>query len=238
LHTVHCGPETAALDHWPGEPWLQLDTVYTYGPVHAATRKQYRRPEGLPVILIESAYEGELHAGELRVRTEAWAALLSGACGHLYGNNPIWHFDGPGVHPAPTTWQSALASRGAESMTHLRMLLDSRPWWRLRPDDRGALITADAGADDERATAAAVTDDGALAVAYLPGIRYVNVQLHRLRGARGGEPVRARWYDPSSGAFASAAAAPLATSGTHTFRPAGLNAAGLGDWVLLLEGER
>ena len=242
LHTAHCGPETAALAYWHGEPWLQLDNVYTYGPVRTAALRQYARPDAasarLPFILIESAYEHERGDGELRVRAQAWAALLSGACGHLYGNNPIWHFDGPGLQPAPTTWQAALASRGAESMTHLRTLLDSRPWWRLKPDDRGALITADAGVGDERATMAAVTDDGTLAVAYLPGIRNVHVQLHRLRGAPGGGPVRARWYDPSSGAFASAAAAPLDTSGTHTFRPAGLNAAGLGDWVLLLEGDR
>ena len=233
LHTAHCGPETAAMAYWQGEPWLQLNNVYTYGPVHAAALKQYARPERMPFLLIESAYENEHGAGELRVRTQAWQALLSGACGHVYGNNPVWHLDGPGLHQAPTSWQAALASRGAQSMTRLRTLMSSITWWRLVPDDKGTLLANGAGGEQDPAAAAA-TDDGTLAVAYLPGIRDVNVALHRLRGPR----VRARWYDPSSGSFSDAAAAPLAASGTHAFRPGGVNGAGLEDWVLLLEGER
>ena len=236
LHTAHCGPETAAVDYWQNEPWLQLDTVYTYGLVRTAALTRRHRPGGLPFFLIESAYEGEHGAGEQRVRAQAWAALLSGACGHVYGNNPIWHFGGPGLYAAPTSWQSALASRGAQSMTHLRRLLSSRCWWQLVPDDKGTLIAADAaGAAAQDAIAAAASDDGTLAIAHLPDIRRVEVQLHRLRGPRGNAAVRARWYDPSSGTFSDVAGGPLPASGAHGFRPPGANAAGLADWILLLE---
>jgi hypothetical protein len=233
LHTAHCAPETAAIDYWKDEPWLHLDNVYTYGPVRTAALRRYARPERMPFILIESAYENEHRAGERRVRTQAWQALLSGACGHLYGNNPVWHLDGRGLHPAPTSWQAALASRGAQSMTHLRTLMSSIHWWRLVPDANGTPVADGAGGERDPA-AAATSDDATLAVAYLPGIRDMNVALHRLRGPR----VQARWYDPSSGGFSGAAAAPLAASGTHTFRPHGVNSAGLEDWVLLLECER
>jgi hypothetical protein len=239
LHTAHCAPETAASALWQGEPWLQIDNVYTYGPVHTAALRQSARPqsasERMPFLLIESAYENEHGAGELRVRTQAWQALLCGACGHVYGNNPVWHFDGPGLQPAPTSWQAALASRGAHSMTHLRTLMESIPWWRLVPDGqspRGSLIGHGAGSEQEPALAAAA-DDGTVAVAYLAGLRDVHVAMHRLRGPR----VRLHWYDPSGGSFAGAAA-PLAASGTQTVRPGGLNGAGHEDWVLLLEGGR
>ena len=88
----------------------------------------------MPFFLIESAYENEHEATEQRLRTQAYQAVLSGAAGQVFGNNPIWHFDGPGLYPAPVTWQQALGSRGAQSMTHLRDLLTSLPWWQLEPD--------------------------------------------------------------------------------------------------------
>ena len=76
--------------------------------------RQYRRPERMPFFLIESAYENEHEATEQRLRTQAYQAVLSGAAGQIFGNNPIWHFDGPGLYPAPVTWQQALGSRGAQ----------------------------------------------------------------------------------------------------------------------------
>ena len=105
LHTAHCAPETAAIEYWQGEHWLDVNNVYTYGPVCAAAVEQYARPERMPFFLIESAYENEHEANERRLRTQAYHAALSGAAGQIFGNNPIWHFDGPGMHPAPVTWQ-------------------------------------------------------------------------------------------------------------------------------------
>ena len=65
----------------------------------------------MPFFLIESAYENEHGAGELRVRIQAYQALLSGASGHIYGNNPVWHFDGPGYtlrrHLGSERWPAA-----------------------------------------------------------------------------------------------------------------------------------
>jgi hypothetical protein len=42
------------------------------------------------------------------LRGSAYRALLSGAAGHVFGNNPIWHFDSPGLYPAPVGRQEAL----------------------------------------------------------------------------------------------------------------------------------
>ena len=65
---------------------------------------------------IESAYENEHEATEQRLRTQAYQAVLSGAAGQIFGNNPIWHFSSGGLYQAPVTWQQAL--HGArQSMT-------------------------------------------------------------------------------------------------------------------------
>ncbi|HEX5958958.1 MAG TPA: DUF4038 domain-containing protein, partial [Hyphomicrobiaceae bacterium] len=228
LNTAHCGRDTAALDHWSGEAWLQLDTVYTYEPVHAAAMA-YARGEAMPFFLIESAYEDEHSAGERRVRAQAYRALLSGACGQVYGNNPVWHFDGPGLFPAPMPWQQALGSRGAQSMTHLRALFEALPWWRLQPIDITALL-AEPGTGQERAVAACLPDK-TLAAIYLPTPRRIGIDLGRLAGRE----VRARWYDPAAGRFSAVAGSPFAREGSRLFEPDAPGSAAAGDRVLLLE---
>lgn len=230
LHTAHCAPGTAAIEYWQGEPWLDVNNVYTYGPVHTAALEQYARREGIPFFLIESAYENEHGATEQRVRAQAYQAVLSGAAGHVFGNNPIWHFDGPGIHDAPVTWQEALGSRGAQSMTHLHDLLTSVPWWQLEPDLDHTLLTDGFGAEDERAVAAR-TADGALAVVYIPTRRPVTINLAQLAGPN----VAVRWYDPADGRFSSVGGSPFPAIGSRRFNPEPANSSGFADWVLVLE---
>ena len=181
----------------------------------------------MPFFLIESAYENEHRAGERRIRIQAYHALLSGAFGHIYGNNPIWHFDGPGLYPAPSSWQEALDSRGAQSMTHVRTLFASIPWWRLVPDTEGTLVTGGAGTGPDRAVAA-MTDDRSLALVYLPSTRNVRVNLLRLQG----RSVTARWYAPSEGRYITAEGVRLpATKPSGSFlRRATADSRRIGSW--------
>jgi len=230
LHTAHSAPETAAIEYWQGERWFQVNNVYTYGPVHAAAVEQYAQPEGMPFFLIESAYENEHDATEERLRTQAYQALLSGAAGQVFGNNPIWHFDGPGLYSAPGTWQEELNSRGAQSMTHLHDLLTALPWWLLEPDSDHLLLTDGLGPEDERAMAAR-TADGSRAIIYIPDSREITVDLAQLTGPA----VTARWYDPADGSFAAVEGSPFPATGPRQFRPEPDNSAGFADWVLVLE---
>ena len=231
LHTAHGAPETAALEYWHGEPWLQVNNIYTYGPVHAAALAQYTRPECRPFFLLESAYENEHGATEQRLRTQAYQAVLSGAAGQAFGNNPVWHFDGPGIYPISVTWQEALDSRGAQSMTHLHDLFTSVPWWLLEPDMGGTLLTGGVGAEDERAVAARAAD-GSFAILYLPSSRDVTVDLAQL----GGSEVSARWYDPANGQYSAVIGSPFPATGPRRFRPdPSNNSSGFDDWVLVLD---
>ena len=230
LHTAHCAPETAVFEYWQEEHWLDVNNVYTYGPVCAAAVEQYARPEQTPYFLIESAYENEQESNERRLRTQVYHAALSGAAGQTFGNNPIWHFDGPGIHPAPVTWRVALDSRGAQSMTHFRNLLASMPWWLLQPDVDHTLLTEGLGPEDQRAVAAR-TADGSLAIVYLPDRREITVDLAQFAGP----DVAARWYDPAAGRFFTVAGAPFPATGRRGFSPEPQNSSGFDDWALVLE---
>ena len=230
LHTAH-GAHTAALDYWQDEPWLQVNNVYTYRSVYASALEQYARPERLPFFLIEGIYENEHDATEQLLRTQAYQAVLSGAAGHIFGNNPIWHFEGRGSYDGPVTWQEALGSRGAQSMTHLRELFTSIRWWELEPDTDNTLLTGGLGSDHDRAVAARSTDR-ALALLYLPSSRDITVDLGQLAGPE----IAARWYDPANGRFSPASGSPFEAAGPQRFMPeSDTNSSGFDDWVLVLE---
>ena len=231
LHTAHGAPETAAMEYWGGEPWLQVNNAYTYGPVYAPVLEQYTRPEARPLFLIESAYENEHDATERRLRTQAYHAVLSGASGQVFGNNPIWHFDSGGLYPAPVTWQEALDSRGARSMTHLRNLITAVRWWQLEPDVDNGLLTDGLGSEHDRAVAAR-SADRSFALLYVPSARDIAVDLEQLAGPQ----IVAHWYDPAGGRLFEVNGSPFEATGSHRFRPEpDANSSGFDDWVLILE---
>ena len=240
LHTAHGGRGTAALKYWEGESWLQVNDIYTArptswsdNPVYAYALKQYARPERLPFFLIEGVYEDEHEADERQLRTQAYQALLSGAAGQVFGNNPIWHFDGGGLYSAPVAWQEALGSHGAQSMTHLHNLLRSVPWWLLEPDTDRMLVTDGLGSGGEHAVGAR-TADRSLALIYLPSSREITIDLGELAGPR----VAARWYDPANGRFSTVSGSPFPASGAERFgRDLGANSSGFDDWILVLDSE-
>jgi hypothetical protein len=230
LHSAQCAQETSAAEFWRGEPWLTVNSIYTYKPVFAAALRQYARPEHMPFFLIESAYENEQGITEQRVRTQAYQAVLSGAAGQIFGNNPIWHFDGPGLYPAPVTWQQAMASEGSRSMTHLRNLLTAVPWWLLKPDLGNIFLTDGIGSGYDRAVAA-VAADRSFAIVDLPNLRSIALDLTQLAGPR----VGARWYDPANGRFTDVGGSPFQPVASLRLRPEAKNSAGFEDWALILE---
>src|SRR5690606_11456881 len=208
LHAAHGSPETAALEYWADERWLRINNVYTYEPVCPSMLEAYTRPPRMPLFLIESAYENEHEVTEQRLRAQAYQAVLCGASGQVFGNNPLWHFDGPGIYPAPITWQEALDSRGAKSMTYLRHLLAGLPWWLLEPDAEHTLLTGGFGPEDDQAVAA-VAVDRSLAIVYLPDDREITVDLEELAGPK----IAARWYDPANGGFTIVDGSPFPAAG-------------------------
>jgi len=225
LHTFHGSRGHSALGFLgPGEPWLNVNTIYsTEYDVIAKARAEYAR-SAMPFFLIEARYENEKGAGDEVVRRQAYQALLSGACGHTMGNKPVWDFS--------AGWQAALDSPGARSMQQFHRLLDALPWWTLAPDLDHRVLVAGAGSGAE--AVAAADPAGALALVYVPSPRAVTIDLRRLHGPQ----VDARWFDPVSGRERPVAGSPLSSDGLRVFSPDGANAGGAEDWVLVLRSVR
>lgn len=228
LQTVHGNRDSTTSLYWQGADWLKLDTVYTYGDVAAAVLARHRSGPRRPFFLIESRYENEHGVGASEIRKIAYGALLSGASGQIYGNNPVWHFGGPGLYDAPAGWRQALASDGAQSIGHLAAFFERLDWWKLQPADRGFALKAK-GLPTATAISA-LADDGSFAVAYLYDAVSVEVDAPGLTVP---DPV-AEWYDPSTGAISRSV--PLdKDTGIHRLQaPSSQNASGSSDWLLLI----
>jgi hypothetical protein len=196
LMSAH-GGQTTAVDTFGDRPWLAVDTVYSYAAdPWPALLAAYGRTPTRPIVLIESVYEGEHDARPEQIRRQAWTAILSGAAGQFFGNNPVWHFDGPTLFPFTGTWREALDSDGARDITRLGSLLRARLSSALEPDRDGRLVTIP---NDPRPIAAAWTVRRDVALAYFPaGSRSGSNVLVNLRGFP--KPMTAHWIDPGSDA--------------------------------------
>jgi hypothetical protein len=223
LHTVELNFLVSSSTDDPS--WtsiIDLNAAYSYDPPHTEVLKDYNRNDGLPVFLVEAAYENEGADAQV-VRSQAYGAVLSGATGQLYGHGTIW--------PFLSGWQDALGSPGAAQMPNFIALFQSRTWWDLVPDQDSAVVVSgrrDFGTEDY--APAARTSDGSLVIAYVPSARTLTVDMSRLSG-----PVLARWYDPTIGNFVAIADAALSNSGLTDFTTPGSNAEGREDWLLVLE---
>jgi hypothetical protein len=222
LHTFHGDRQTSALGFLgTSEPWLSLNDIYTDAEtVTGNAFAEYNRST-MPFFLIEDEYESNTGNGHL-VRLQAYQAMLSGATGHLMGNDPVWYF-GPG-------WQTYLDSYGARTVGKMRALYEARSWWLLQPDTGNTLLTAGAGSGSTRAVAS-LASDRSFALLYTPDIRALTVSLAQLAGPH----VSARWYDPANGTYTTVTGSPFTASSSRVFNPGSTNSDAESDWVLVLE---
>lgn len=225
LNTFHGSRGTSATDFLgTAEAWLQVSSIYTGATdvVHAAMHEYSRFPR--PFFLIEARYEGE-GANAVTVRLQAYQTILSGGCGHVMGNLPIWRF-GEG-------WQRALNSNGAQTLVYLRRLIERYAWSKLRPDFANTFLIEGVKSTSDRAVAA-IANDGSFGLLYMPSARSVTLNLAMLAGPK----VRVHWYDPTTGDVSTLPGLSMPASGSRTFVPYAHNASGDSDWVLVLESER
>ena len=220
-HTFHADRNTSALDSAVGnEPWLTTDVIYTSDTNVVEEAYSTWNSASLPYFLYEAQYEDPDNG--LRVRKQAYQALLSGAHGHVMGNDTVWRFK--------SGWRSFLDSEGARSMPAIKELFTSREWWLLAPDTGRTFLTGGVNPGPHHAPAALASDRG-FGLVYPPEVRQLTVNLARLAGPR----VTARWFDPVSATYSSVAGSPFVATGSRAFLPPGNNSAGDGDWVLVLQ---
>ena len=231
LITYHAASSHSSTDVWPAdERWLDVSMVYSYfrgfnkawnknqPDIYEVSHAELARIPVRPFFLGESTYEGEHGAwgSALQARKQAYWCVLGGGFGHAYGS-PNWN--------VPKNWREVLELPGANSLKHLRTLLESRPWWKLMPDVNNVVAVEGRGAfatNDYAVTALA--NDGSFALSYLPTKRTLTIDLSKLSGAK----VDASWFNPRTGETTSAGG--ITAKKRHDFEPPAD-----GDWVLTLD---
>jgi hypothetical protein len=234
LMSGHGTPGPSAVEAFGDQPWLAVNSAYSYDPnLFRPMLDAYLRKPTRPFVLIESVYEGEHDAKPEQIRRQAYWAMLSGACGQFFGNNPIWRYDGPGLFPAKTSWQEALDGIGSCDMSRLRGLFARLPWYHLIPEEKHVLVVDGFGQGTATALTA-LTADRRLSVTYVPstgtGPRTLKVDLGQISGR-----VKARWFNPSSGQDLAIEDPTIVAARIQPFRTPGDNGTGTNDWVLILE---
>jgi len=225
LFTAHGNSTPSTPEQFGSGGWLDINSTYNCEAVHQRLFADYNRRPILPTFLIESCYEGEHNSSEVQIRRQAYWSVLCGGFGHVFGNNPIWHFDGPSLYPIAGTWQRAMDLPGSWSMMHWGNLFRSRRWFDLVPDQKHEVVIAGLGeflGNDY--LAAGRTPDGSTVMAYMPTKRTIKVDMSKVAGAQ----AAAWWFDPRSGHATAAGTFP--TSGMREFTPQEE-----GDWVLVLD---
>jgi hypothetical protein len=228
-------------------PLLDLNGFYGYGrrgtgnSVAAANRAYHEVPPR-PAFVQEPGYEGEDNTGKLPAdtaygtrRSRFWSVLAGGTAGDGFGTAEISSNVG-----AFSPWPSCLSSPGATASSHAFRLFASIPWWDLVPcggdgDPRKVIASGGGSFGDSDASyiASAITSDRSWLLAYVPGTsRGKASRTFTLDAAAMSGTARARWWNPTTGAYTPIGRVPA--SGSRRFTTPGDNGAG-NDWVLVLD---
>lgn len=206
------------------DSWLTLNNTYTGAAAndhYTYNASAYAVSPVKPFILIEGSYENEggYSSSAQGLRSQFYATILAGGCGHIFGNNPIWDFNSTpnGVRPS---WTTYLNSTGIQDMTRGVSVFtsSSRKWWLLVPDVANAVMTSGASTGGP---ICAKASDGSMIMAYLPSATTVTVTSAALTAASH----TWKWYDPTTGTYT--------TIGTYAKGPQTITSPG--ERVLVIE---
>ena len=215
--TGHSSRARSGYSGWSDLIGFNLNNTYTEGTEYDDAAVEYARPGPMPFFLIEGHYDGA-SATDADCRRQAYVTVLSGGCGHFFGNNPLWGFGEPqfsgGRGPADALANS-LGTPATLQIRFVKQLFAAHEWWKLEPRTNTQLVTSALGTGKER-ICPALASDGSFAMVWTTGAGFT-VNL----AALGIDSVRARWYDTTSGAYQGVGAGPFASTGTRAFTPPG-----------------
>ena len=243
------GPTGYSSSFWfHNSDWLDFNMIQSGHrwavPNYQFITHDYDLKPPKPTIDMEARYENHPDGPNTDVRMDAhqereaaYWAMLAGAAGHGYGCNDMWQLYNPERMPAAddqsfpferlrgtTHWRKAMDFEGAFSMGPMRKLFELRPWYKMVPDQ--SVIASGQGEGEDHVQAARASD-GSFIVAYLPFGNPIKVQMDKISGKK----VKAQWYDPRKGSWASIGEYP--NTGAREFSAPSKGKQS--DWVLVLE---
>jgi hypothetical protein len=227
--------ESIATDQATFGASMTLNGGYSFsGDVNNHGRRAYSHSPAEPAFLLEEPYDEEgpdgsgVNASATQpVRRFQWWGWLATIGGYISGNGYVWPFRAP-------DWQNHLDTQGSRDMGRLNAFMESIAWYDLVPSGlngmRTLITTGGSSVSSSDYVAAAAAPNGTLLVAYLPPAHSGPISVDM--GAMSG-PARARWFDPTSGAYIGIGTG-LTNTGSRSFTTPGNNSAGTKDWALVL----
>jgi hypothetical protein len=148
-------------------------------------------------------HEGDEWYDTFDVRQAAWWDVMSGSCGHTYGDHNIWQFLSPERPPitlARTPWKTALNHDGAIQMGYMRAFFEKMDWQKLEPRDD--ILAGDKGEGGSRMLAM-MSPEGDNIVVYSPHGKSVQIDTTKVPPASmvNGGTFKAKWLNPRSNKF-------------------------------------
>lgn len=243
LITFHPGGKEGAGLEMLDKPWLDFvmqqsghDNRFFTSHIGSVYNKTPTRPvidgEG---IFEDHPINAQLELGystDADVRRIAYWNVFSGAAGHSYGHLSLVQFHSskyPGIYWPLQTWDKALNTPGAQDMTHLRDLMNSRPFHQGVPDI--GVVSRDYGQGVEQVQALRGSN---FALVYLPRPRSIPIYMGRLTADQASQMVVAWWFNPRTGA--ANRIGEFSGAGEQSFSAPTADGTNLGsDWVLVLD---
>jgi hypothetical protein len=226
------------------EPWLSINGMQSgHGdghdvPVWEMIAHDYAMSPAKPTLDLEPNYEDHPYnpwprwdpaTGYFRdhdVRKQVYRSVFAGGCGVTYGHHAVWQFASRRqevINHADRDWVDAMYRPAARQMGFLRLLMQSRPYFRRIPDQ--LLIIGDAG-EGSRHMQATRDREGSYAFVYFPvSDQKATLDLGRLNAKR----LRAWWFDTRTG-IGTRIDTPV-VAGRQEFRSPPYGP----DWVLVVE---
>ena len=165
-----------------------------------------------------------------QVRERSYAVFLEGGVYINYGHEDWWTFGANGVVDSTEnlTWNQVPDHVHTVEEQYLFQLLDqylADPTW---VPENGSFLTTGTGSGDSKAAAGR---SNTAAIAYFPSERSVAVDTTVIAGT---DPVRLRWYDPTSGSYTAIAASEAQQANRSIAYPP-KHSDGTSDWVLVVD---
>jgi hypothetical protein len=192
------------------DDWLDLNMFQSgHGEVnnqnYKITSHIYNLPTTKPVLDGEPCYEdhpinwkganGWFDAFDSR--RAGWWSMLSGACGHTYGNHNIWQMWQPGRKPisvARTPWYESIDYPGAFQAGYMRDFFEQIDRQKMQPDNS---IVKNGPNTNGREILASAATDGTFIIAYTPHGMDFSLDLSKLKS----EMVSVSWFNPRNNSY-------------------------------------